>query len=400
MKFDDQKYSILDAKLHLFKRPNSPFWWCGFHHKGKYLRTSTKAKNKTDANHFAEEWFFTKQAEIRIGVLEVKKDRSFSDAAKKAISKYEGMVKRGERSASYLKGIRIILDGKLLPYFGDMGLSKINNAAWHEFKAHLLENVNDQLSERSFHQIKNALRIVLNEAEKLEWLDNTPTFKEDYKSRKSKLPRAWFEPDEYEQLYKATRSNITRLKKTRWKNASEELHDYLLFMTNTGLRVGEASNLRFCDIEICEDHNFKIDKKPRKYLLIKNIQGKRGTGECRSYWGAVRPFERTVERRKIENPSISKEPVFLEHHRDMFNKILQETGLKLTNSQPPMKRDFISLRHTYICFRLLAGANIYDVAANCRTSVAMIENHYARWLRPRMNSNINKTSLESFGNED
>ena len=32
-----------------------------------------------------------------------------------------------------------------------------------------------------------------------------------------------------------------------------------------------------------------------------------------------------------------------------------------------------SLRHTYISLRLMEGANIYQIANNCRTSVGMIE---------------------------
>jgi len=37
--------------------------------------------------------------------------------------------------------------------------------------------------------------------------------------------------------------------------------------------------------------------------------------------------------------------------------------------------------HQYITSQL-AGASVYDIAANCRTSVMMIEQHYARWLAP------------------
>ncbi len=36
-----------------------------------------------------------------------------------------------------------------------------------------------------------------------------------------------------------------------------------------------------------------------------------------------------------------------------------------------------SPRHTYICLRLMEGADIYQVAKNCRTSVEMIEKYYA-----------------------
>jgi hypothetical protein len=39
-------------------------------------------------------------------------------------------------------------------------------------------------------------------------------------------------------------------------------------------------------------------------------------------------------------------------------------------------RTAYSLRHTYICLRLMEGADIYQIAKNCRTSVEMIEKYY------------------------
>jgi hypothetical protein len=74
----------------------------------------------------------------------------------------------------------------------------------------------------------------------------------------------------------------------------------------------------------------------------------------------------------------------------MFNEILNKAGLKFTNTDPVRKRDFVSLRHTYIASRLISGVPVYDVALNCRTSVAMIENHYARYLSPRYLSRLNQ----------
>jgi hypothetical protein len=44
-------------------------------------------------------------------------------------------------------------------------------------------------------------------------------------------------------------------------------------------------------------------------------------------------------------------------------------------------RTAYSLRHTYICMRLMEGADIYQVAKNCRTSVEMIENYYASHIK-------------------
>jgi len=55
--------------------------------------------------------------------------------------------------------------------------------------------------------------------------------------------------------------------------------------------------------------------------------------------------------------------------------VLNELDLKI--DRDGQRRTAYSLRHTYICFRLMEGADIYQIAKNCRTSVEMIEKHYA-----------------------
>ena len=45
-----------------------------------------------------------------------------------------------------------------------------------------------------------------------------------------------------------------------------------------------------------------------------------------------------------------------------------------------------SLRHTYISMRLMEGANIYQIARNCRTSVGIIERYYAGQIKNPLNA--------------
>jgi hypothetical protein len=44
------------------------------------------------------------------------------------------------------------------------------------------------------------------------------------------------------------------------------------------------------------------------------------------------------------------------------------------------------LRHTYICLRLMEGADIYQIAKNCRTSVEMIEKYYAAHIKTSLDA--------------
>ena len=70
----------------------------------------------------------------------------------------------------------------------------------------------------------------------------------------------------------------------------------------------------------------------------------------------------------------------------MFNALLTDNNLKLDRNGKA--RTAYSLRHSYICFRLLEGADIYQVAKNCRTSVEMIEKHYAAHLKDMIDTSL------------
>jgi len=58
----------------------------------------------------------------------------------------------------------------------------------------------------------------------------------------------------------------------------------------------------------------------------------------------------------------------------------------MTHDREGRPRTFYSLRHTYISFRLLEGANIVQLAWSCRTSVEMIEKHYAAHIKTRLDA--------------
>jgi hypothetical protein len=69
----------------------------------------------------------------------------------------------------------------------------------------------------------------------------------------------------------------------------------------------------------------------------------------------------------------------------MFNWILDQSDLKLNASGMP--RSLYSLRHSAITFRLLYGQGIdlITLARNARTSVEVINNHYASTVTGEQN---------------
>ncbi|MGE0628549.1 MAG: site-specific integrase [Hyphomicrobiaceae bacterium] len=306
----------------------------------------------------------------------------------------------------------------IVPFFGDTVASDITPDAIDKYREHRIAQLDQDAataativdrelgalgemlnwmkqrsrppSKSTMHHEIVTLRQVTKTAIRHRWLDHLPDFSPPYRKAEKISHRAWFSPEEYKTLYEASRARARKNKGNGREWACEQLHDYILFMANTGLRPDEANTLEFRDVEIVED------EATEETILLLSVRGKRGVGYCKSMTGAVRPFERLRDRLRpesadevdmddVDGPAPPEKRrwrlpgptdlVFPANHKKQFNAILEENGLKL--DREGNRRTAYSLRHTYICLRLLEGADIYQIAKNCRTSVEMIEKFYA-----------------------
>ena len=92
-------------------------------------------------------------------------------------------------------------------------------------------------------------------------------------------------------------------------------------MANTGIRPDEANWLEYRDVEIVQD-----DATGETILEIE-VRGKRGVGYCKSTTGAVRPFERMVERNQPE----PTDRLFPADHKKQFNRARGSRSVITTN---------------------------------------------------------------------
>jgi integrase len=76
--------------------------------------------------------------------------------------------------------------------------------------------------------------------------------------------------------------------------------------------------------------------------------------------------------------------IFPKWQRELFKTILDKENLRFDREGRP--RTAYSLRHTYICLRLMEGADIYQIAKNCRTGVEMIEKYYAAHIKTSLDA--------------
>lgn len=302
---------------------------------------------------------------------------------------------RGHRSPKWVQGHRDRLRLHLLPFFGDMPVNEITAGTAQQYRAHRLtepENYNEEEAgkpwkppaRKTIHNEIVTLSLTLKTAHRHGYIQQVPDLSDPYRRHTKVSHRPWFTPKEYKQLYTATRKNAANPKNPRFKWYAEQLHDFILFMTNTGLRPDEVKQLEFRDVDIVTDE-WSGDK-----ILEIEVRGKRGVGYCKSMTGAVRPFERLRGRSRPtddgKRPVKPTDRLFPNEFKKMFNGILTDNDLKF--DRDGKARTAYSLRHSYICFRLLEGADIYQIAKNCRTSVEMIEKHYAAHLKDMIDTSL------------
>ena len=389
---------MFDGRLQVYRRGDGKVWQCAARVGEQRFRNSTKEENLDQARDVAEEWYLDLRGKLRGGQLITKKERTFDEAYDHYIRQVR-VLAATTRSPQYVKNLELQVKAHILPYFGKMALSEINRGTVQSYRVSRAEETiaktttadkagkpparSTMLSEISY------IRQVLKHAEGMGWLAYVPSLQMPYMTSGKREHRAWFSPEEYKKLYAATARRIEEGTRPGWKSHYEDLHDYVLFMANTGLRPDEAKRLEFRDIAI------EYDGVTRDDILVIDVRGKTGVGFAKSMPGAVLPFHRLKARREAElaNPKkkgVAPRPLdptdklFRKFQRDAFNNILREENLKFDRNGHV--RTAYSLRHTYISMRLMAGADVYQIANNCRTSVEMIQNFYAAHIKDRIDT--------------
>jgi len=399
-------HEMFDGRLQIYRRAEHGPWQAAARVGGQRFRQTTGEMALDRAKDVAEEWYLDLRGKLRTGRLQpvAPREKTFGEAAE-AYLREARVLAASVRSPGYVKMMEMRMNVHVLPFFKDKPLSAVNKGLVQSYRVKRAEETikkttvkgQDGAPDRpgkpparsTMLQEIVTIRQVLKHAEGQGWIPYLPNLSTPYMTQGKKGRRAWFSHEEYARLHKATRRRITEGKRRGWKSQYEDLHDFVIFMANTGVRPDEAWNLEFRDVHVEDDYATKAT------ILVIDVRGKVGVGYCKSMPGAVYPYEQLRKRReqKLQDSGKSDDDiarllptmkVFPTFNRDLFNKILAEENLKF--DRDGKRRTAYSLRHTYISMRLMEGANIHQIANNCRTSVQMIEEHYAAHIKDRLDA--------------
>lgn len=219
--------------------------------------------------------------------------------------------------------------------------------------------------------------------------------------KKPDTRRPGFSPEEYEKLLNNSLERISepqqsvKLIKARdgrvWSQSTLtdrvrsdriRLHAYIELMANTGLRPTEAKNLTWRDIL-----RYRETRKLPQYQQDARLQvhGKGKHGNAVPLHGAIQAlhmlwnvFEGEVGREPQDDDPVfadTKGKAILSFSRGL-NSLLKSAGLE--RDKRGAKRTAYSLRHYYISMMLAQNVSVHHIARNTRTSIAMIDKHYAQ----------------------
>ena len=375
---------IAEGQITLYQRDDvkDGVWQCRMNLKGHkgYVRRST---GETDLDR-------AKERSLQIlGELNQRQSqnlpisrKTFADVASGYLRDAETRWKEGRNSLGRYNVIKGTLQRYHIPYFGKRDITLLHKKDLMDYRAwrqaywitgpgkEIYSTVKKAPAQATLKQEWIVLRGVFLHGQDLGFVSpNVIALLKHDKTKVNKRPA--FTADEYRKLWLFMRQWIRQTANPRVANDRKLLRDYVLIMTNSGLRKGEARPLKWRDVNVHTNEHGS--------WVTLNVNGKTGERLVVCQPGVERYFNRLRQRDHHTGPD---DLVFC--HADGlpianwtgFTALLKAVGLEKDTHGD--NRTIYSLRHTYATLRLQNGTNVYWLKKNMGTSVAMIERHYGQ----------------------
>jgi len=384
-------------KLKIFQTRASKFWQVRCYVEDKYIVRSLRTINKQEAITLAKKFY---ESEI----LKIYSDSAGNDfRVMHGLERVSNILKaneiaranKGEISFITVKVINSLLNKHILKYFKNKSIELINDEQIFKYYEHLRsQNLRPVSIAQNLTTLKKLFSIALTN----KWIKECPAFP---KVKKTSIPRGGFSVKEYLTILRACsnlrktaeREKVVSYKTTRGGIFSKG--EPLPFEFKWLIRFMVNSFVRPVDIKIIQHQHIQIIRGKYSYLRITLPETKSHTGQIITLPAAVHIYEKLKEYFKARGydkpadylfmPEIKNRQAAISLMDGHFRRLLEYCDLRY--GVRGQVRTLYSLRHTSITFRLLYGEGIdlLTLAKNARTSVEMIEKHYASELSAELN---------------
>jgi integrase len=358
-------FKTKNNRLHIFQRKDAKTnnWYGRTFIEGKQTQTSSSTSDKNKAIIILEQWFdrlhFKKSEGIQVH------SKTFIQCAKEFMEYIKSDMSRAPSSRfSIISRFKTILQYEP---FHKIRIDKVNYDVIRDFllwKNEQAQKKSKILSGKTLHgnliTISSFIKWCVEKKYRKEKLERLTTKLLEKKFRLQRTQRTHFTKKEWQHLLSASRD---RIKNARGKRVSFDrrlLHEYMIFMVGTGLRVNEASGMKWEDTQMIDKHNLNPN--------LKN-----------TFVDSFFALEKIIKLYKKYNVKVAPNTkIFINRSiRDGLNNLLKATNLKYKKiGEEFVKRDAKSFRHTHIFFQIDNGVPTTDIAKNLDTSTDMIDKFY------------------------
>ena len=412
----DYKEELEDGKVLLFTR-NGIFQARFYKGDRSYIYKSLKTKKLDEARKLATKFFYETEYKKSEGLP--LQQKSFGDVLREYIAHRQQQYdqsqtvttnasRKGQVSIHMLRQIKRV-SKFLYEYCGNKAVDKIDNTtlidyiAWRKNFYHRLPpeavprnaklNPADMTLVWETTLIKTVLKWSHDKGYRGAKQLPTWSFKAD-----KKIVRPTFTVPEYKKVYERMREWIREAEGDERRYTRELVRDYILILANSGMRVGEANNLKEADVE-----EFTDESGRKNYMF--HVKGKTGKRVVIPRTNAVRYVNRVVQRNKLRAEELEsgterqvrtpkrkrtedKSGWFFAMYDgnkiitliDQFDAIL--ASISLSKNRYGEKYSLYSLRHFYAVMALRKNMSVYSIAANMGTSVQIIQLYYGKQATP------------------
>jgi integrase len=365
--------SFRDGQIYLYRRADykKPTWFCRVKVPGAkgYISQSTKTTDEHAAYKFADDLFLRCLARVASG-QDISSKR-VSVAIKDYINEASAL---GEPRFS--KKLQLQFLQRADQFFGTMSLKDVTTATLLDLNLWLhRRSRNGRLTSTSIKRYAMDLKQFFGWCVERSYIDRIPTFPK-IKSESNRRPH--FDRNDWAKL---TAHLCAFAEGHPWVVRDRTmLANYVMILGETGIRVGEARQLKWRDVR--EIPSPRRSDRPADVALY--VTGKTGPREVVASTPDVKTnFRRIFELRSEELKRPPSVDDFIFCNRDgspiasfkkSFAALMKSADVE-TDSHGN-KRTIYSLRHTYATFRLEEGVHQFILARNMGTSVEMLEKHY------------------------
>lgn len=372
-----EEHTVFDGRVKVYRCNQSGLIWqmrVWFHENQKYFRQSLRTPILQEALTKAEDIYLDLRAKVKSG------ERIFQHTAKELVDKYidhRGTeIRTDEREGSITNDRWVTIRSQMKHYLGFTGdnvkVDAIPNYKFQDYvdyrrtyapKVKQVTLANEISTIKNFYQWGIDRHLISS--------SSMPLFpKISKRNNDEKSSRDELTIEEWRTIYKY----MEHWHKGCGPVEAEEkqfIRHFALLLANTGLRFGEAYQLKWENVKILEEGksvDVRIDLKKGK-TGKRTIIGRRG--DILKRLKRISKYTKPSDWVFVNNRT--GEPIVKDTYYKYWNQMIKDTGLDKTSSK---QYCFYALRHTYATWRLYSGVHVFTLAKNMGCSVKFIEDHY------------------------